>query len=757
MKKTLVLVSMIALATYSTSATVQQNCPSGSHAVLGVYSSQDAHVYEKSLDTDHHLCVSNSFDSTVADRGSGPSGYTAVLDISSYYDDPQIGGHVGFPGQYPAAEKQLFLKHDSKNIEGVSTACSGSCQLLASLYAPANSHVAEKGHYSKDLYVKLSSPGDPTTSLSLTHGSSASDTKVEASYSASSTSASITGCTLDWGDGSSTSVGTGGQKTHEYASSGTYTAVLTCSDSNGKTSTSSSTIQVPSPGSGGLLMCKNGNVYNQSSGQVNEYCGGTSSWSSCDYQTTCDEDGTQSRVVRGCSSGDCYSSTETRICTRDTDGKKCPAGSGKACNTGNCVDVTAPDTSDTGDGSWHDSQQIIQLNCDDSTASGNGGSGCSTTYYCKGSGCSPSTTGDRVVISDEGVNTLRYHSSDNSPHSPDESIQSTEVKIDYTNPETRDDSDNDWHDNPQTVTLTCEDPENPQASGCQKINYCVDQTGTCDPTNGKAFNSGSGSLTVSTEGVNHLRYQARDRAGNLEPVQSTRVKLDYTPPEIYIQEENVGDSYRNATVYCRDRLSGCQQGTKHLRVISGQNATERCPQRYEAYDIEKPEKQFSTTGYICGTVKDNVDHTSTTSKPIEIETGALSTGFTYPAPVMRTIPGAEASIGYEIKNLEESPRPLNVTVTGGSAELDSGRTSKEFTLSPRSRELLRVRIKPEKEQQKVTIIVENTQTGMTTSDTLTVKTREAQYGTVSLPGIGPLQIVFLLITATTAYLIKIRS
>ncbi|MBZ4376441.1 hypothetical protein [Corallococcus sp. AS-1-6] len=77
-------------------------------------------------------------------------------------------------------------------------------------------------------------------------------------------------------------------------------------------------------------------------------CGSTTtgSWGSCSYSGTCAEDGVQSRTVteRICSAGTCqaYTGTETADCYRSTEGKSCgttTAGSWGACSySGTCAE-----------------------------------------------------------------------------------------------------------------------------------------------------------------------------------------------------------------------------------------------------------------------------------------------------------------------------------------------------------------------------------------------------------------------------------
>jgi hypothetical protein len=84
------------------------------------------------------------------------------------------------------------------------------------------------------------------------------------------------------------------------------------------------------------------------------------------------------------------------------------------------VDTAPPSSSPSLPGGMYNNQQSITLSCSDS------GSGCATTYYCLGTGCSPTTqyTGTTPIFS---TTDLRYYSVDNAGNS--EAIQATSYTI----------------------------------------------------------------------------------------------------------------------------------------------------------------------------------------------------------------------------------------------------------------------------------------------------------------------------------------
>ncbi|MFH1531142.1 MAG: LDL receptor domain-containing protein [Pseudomonadota bacterium] len=63
--------------------------------------------------------------------------------------------------------------------------------------------------------------------------------------------------------------------------------------------------------------------------------GSCTSWDSCEYSSTCDESGAQYRSCPACTDNHCEFESESKTCTRDTDGDGC--GSGKECQNGSCV------------------------------------------------------------------------------------------------------------------------------------------------------------------------------------------------------------------------------------------------------------------------------------------------------------------------------------------------------------------------------------------------------------------------------------
>ncbi|MFA6518582.1 MAG: LamG-like jellyroll fold domain-containing protein [Candidatus Shapirobacteria bacterium] len=96
------------------------------------------------------------------------------------------------------------------------------------------------------------------------------------------------------------------------------------------------------------------------------------------------------------------------------------------------VDTTAPVTTSSGtDTSWHDTPVTVTLECSDT-----GGSTCANTYYTT-NGANPTTSssiGTTIVLSADGVYTIKYFSKDTAGNSESIKTAANTVKIDTTPP-----------------------------------------------------------------------------------------------------------------------------------------------------------------------------------------------------------------------------------------------------------------------------------------------------------------------------------
>lgn len=134
------------------------------------------------------------------------------------------------------------------------------------------------------------------------------------------------------------------------------------------------------------------------------------------FPCTVDGGGNVSCPTNGLPEGD-YTATVT---VYDSNGL-----SGDATGNFNIVDDAPPVTTDDAPAGWQNSDVTVTLTCTDAV------SGCDTTEWSADNG-GGSGTGNTVVISNEGVTTITYHSTDNVGHV--EAGKTATVSIDKTDP-----------------------------------------------------------------------------------------------------------------------------------------------------------------------------------------------------------------------------------------------------------------------------------------------------------------------------------
>jgi opacity protein-like surface antigen len=226
-------------------------------------------------------------------------------------------------------------------------------------------------------------------------------------------------------------------------------------------------------------------------------------------------------------------------------------------------------------------------------------SGVESTYYCvdQSDDCGPQkdgqgyNSGDSISISTEGINYLRYFSEDKVGN--DEDVSSRIFRLDLTDPETTTNYSGAWDNEPITVELSCDDPENPDASGCDKKYLC--KGGSC------SLNQGT-SASFDNEGVTVLRYKSMDIAGNNEDVQDQDVRLDFTKPNVSVGEKTYNGG-RNATSTCKDELSGCNESSLRLYVSLTSTPGLTCPNDPEEYD-DGSTYEVDRPLWVCAAAKD---------------------------------------------------------------------------------------------------------------------------------------------------------
>lgn len=107
-----------------------------------------------------------------------------------------------------------------------------------------------------------------------------------------------------------------------------------------------------------------------------------------------------------------------------------------------------------------------------------------------------------------------------------------------------------WNNSAVTISLTASDNEG--GSGVAKIEYSLDETNWVTYT---------APFDIINEGSTKVYYKSTDRAGNVEEVKFIEIKIDSTPPEIFVTTPAQGTDYiLNAQFFAdwqaTDTLSG---------------------------------------------------------------------------------------------------------------------------------------------------------------------------------------------------------
>jgi hypothetical protein len=159
---------------------------------------------------------------------------------------------------------------------------------------------------------------------------------------------------------------------------------------------------------------------------------------------------------------------------------------------------------------WNNSDVAIPF-----TASDDGGSGVAGVSAMSPLAFTSETAGATrtITVTDVAGNTA--------------TVISPQVKLDRTPPMTtarpsRPANAKGWYKAPVAVSLTCADA----LSGCVSTEISLD---------GAPFESYTGAVNVTAEGIHVLRFRSTDLADNVEAAQTLLVRLDLTPPEAVIR------------------------------------------------------------------------------------------------------------------------------------------------------------------------------------------------------------------------------
>jgi photosystem II stability/assembly factor-like uncharacterized protein/5-hydroxyisourate hydrolase-like protein (transthyretin family) len=193
----------------------------------------------------------------------------------------------------------------------------------------------------------------------------------------------------------------------------------------------------------------------------------------------------------------------------------------------------------------------VSLYCSDS------GMGCNSTYYCLGSGCSPSTPYSSA-ISITASTDLRYYSTDRAGNGETVKTSNYTITPDITPPTTTPNAPSGTY-GPLYVYFSCSDGN---GSGCASTLYCLG-TG-CIPST--TYNS-SVHITASTD----LRFYSQDRSGNSEGVQTASYVIDQTPPVTTANPP--GGSYETAPLVTLSCSDGNGTGCWKTYYCTGENCS----------------------------------------------------------------------------------------------------------------------------------------------------------------------------------------
>jgi alpha-tubulin suppressor-like RCC1 family protein len=173
------------------------------------------------------------------------------------------------------------------------------------------------------------------------------------------------------------------------------------------------------------------------------------------------------------------------------------------------VDATAPLSSSSVPGGVYNTSKSVTLSCSDT-----GGSGCAATYYCLGTGCTPTTAYSNAIAITTSTD-LRFYSMDVAGNIETTKTTSYTINVDSVPPTTTATPGGGTYSSTQNITLSCNDNG---GSGCATTYYCLG-TG-CTPT---TVYSSAIAVTTSTD----LKFYSKDVVGNSETVQTASYTINY--------------------------------------------------------------------------------------------------------------------------------------------------------------------------------------------------------------------------------------
>lgn len=395
---------------------------------------------------------------------------------------------------------------------------------------------------------------------------------------------------------------------------------------------------------------------------------------------------------------------------------------------------------------WYKTGQTVDLDADDRD------SGVKTTYYCvdQADSCDPVEEGQEYTspfdVDAEGINYVRYQSVDNVGN--EEDIQRKLVRLDYTKPETTDDYPGGWENTTTVVDLACDDPENPDASGCNVTEYCVDQSNSC------TLDEEGNSVEFDQEGEYILRYRTTDTAGNQEAINSTEVKIDLSDPDVLVTGAPDGQSSQasEADLACDDYdLSGCNESTYGFDIYD--TPTQECEGDISDYDTEPP-FEVKKHSWICAIAQDKAGNWQKNNDPVEFDVGSISTELFYPEAPETIVTGKERDvyIVLRVANEREESREIQVSTAGIPASFQDGSDTKTVTMTSLSENDFNIVAEPESTGvNQLKIRIEDLTNGFTVEREVDIKVRETEGAERNeVPGLGIVQLIALASMAGSA-------
>ncbi|WP_210367205.1 hypothetical protein [Bacillus sp. REN3] len=180
------------------------------------------------------------------------------------------------------------------------------------------------------------------------------------------------------------------------------------------------------------------------------------------------------------------------------------------------IDEEAPVTTSDAKPDWTNKTTTVKLSATDNET------GVAATYFSLDG--KNFTEGTTITIENEGVHEVFFYSIDKVGN--EEEVQTAEVKIDKTMPQTTADLVDKWANETVSVKLASAD----KLSGVAKTFYSVD---------GSEFTEGS-AFAVSGDGFHQVSYYSIDYADNVEEAHSETVKIDTQAP---VSVPNIEDKW----------------------------------------------------------------------------------------------------------------------------------------------------------------------------------------------------------------------